>query len=312
MRVFVTGATGLIGRRLIPALIARGDTAVALSRTAIPPDRFGPNCRVVVGSVVTRGAWIDAMAGCDAVVHLAGAGLFDRRWTDEYRKELRDSRVNSTGVLAEALRRPGMPKVFVSGSAVGYYGADTGAVELTETSPPGTDFAAELAAAWERAADPAAEAGVRVCHPRTGIVLDPAGGALPTMAKPFRFYAGGRIGSGRQYLSWIHHDDMTRLLLLALDNGKLSGPFNATAPNPVTNREFAAELGAVLGKPSWLPTPKLAIRLLLGPAAEVATGGQRALPQVASRLMFAWKYPILADALRAIYRPPTSTSSPRP
>ncbi len=303
MRILVTGATGLIGRRLISQLLRRGEMVLPLSRKPIPSGFFGPgSCEPVVGDPTRAGPWRDALATCDAVVHLAGEPILGKRWNDAVLKELLDSRVESTRLIAETLARhpkraDGSPKVFVSGSAVGYYGANPGAGEQRESSPPGSDALARICIAWESAAEPAARAGVRVAHPRTGIVLDPEGGALPTMVRPFKLFAGGRIGSGKQYVPWIHREDMTGLLLHLLDTAGCRGAFNACAPNPVTNAEFGAALGRVLHRPNWLPVPRFAIRVLLGKVADVVVGGQRAIPTKLLESGFAFRFADLEKAL---------------
>lgn len=308
MRVFVTGSTGLIGRRVVRALLARGDVVVPLSRNPLTSDHFGPgSCEPAVGDPTTPGPWLDQLAGCDAVVHLAGEPIGAKRWTDKFLMRVRSSRVDSTRLIAETLarnpRRPdGTPKVLVSGSGVGYYGANTGDAVQTELSPPGADVLAGICREWEAAADPARAAGVRVCHSRTGIVLDPAGGALPQMALPFRLFVGGRIGSGKQWVSWIHHADMTGLLLFALDTPGFSGPFNAVAPTPVMNAEFSRVLAKVLGRPNLFPAPVFALRVLLGKMAEVVAGGQRATPQAASDAGYRFRFTELEPALREVLK----------
>lgn len=309
MRVFVTGSTGLIGRRVVQALLTRGDVVVPLSRTPLTSDHFGPGtCEPAVGDPTTHGPWQDQLAGCDAVVHLAGEPIAGKRWSDEFLKLVRSSRVDSTRLIAETLarnpRRPdGTPKVLVSGSGVGYYGANTGDIVLAESAPPGTDVLADICRDWEAAADPARATGVRVCHPRTGIVLDPAGGALPKMALPFKLFVGGRIGSGKQWMSWIHHADMTGLLLFALDTPGFNGPFNAVAPTPVTNAEFSRTLAKVLVRPNLFPAPVFALRVLLGRMAEVVAGGQRAIPKAATEADYQFRYTELEVALREVLDP---------
>ena len=304
MRILVTGATGLIGQRLIPRLLARGDTVLPLSRKALLPGAFGPgSCEPLLGDPTHAGPWLEAIATCDTVVHLAGEPILGKRWNDAVMKELLDSRVNSTALIAEALaknphRADGSPKVFVSGSAVGYYGADSGDAEQLESSPPASDAMVNICVGWEAAAKPAVVAGVRVVHPRTGIVLDPAGGALPKMVKPFKLFAGGRIGSGKQYVPWIHRDDMSALLMYLLDHPDCHGAFNACGPNPVPNSEFSAVLGKVLQRPNWLPVPRFAIRILLGKVADVVVGGQRAIPAKALAAGFVFRFPDLESALR--------------
>jgi hypothetical protein len=287
MRVLVTGATGLVGKRLVSALRERGDEVVPVSR------KPGPG--VVVGDPAEPGPWLDAITGCDTVVHLAGENIFAKRWTDEFMQKIRDSRVNSTRLIAERLAKRPL-KTFISCSAVGYYG-DRGDEVLTEYAPPGSDFMAEVCRDWEVAAEPAREAGVRVVHPRLGIVLDAAGGALPNLVRPYRFFVGGRIGSGKQYTSWIHHADLTRLLLFLIDS-QLAGPVNATAPNPVTNDELGRTVGKVLGRPHWLPAPGFAIRLALGRIADTILGGQRVIPKAATDAGFTFRFPEVEPALR--------------
>ena len=304
MRILVTGATGLIARRLIPRLLQRGDTVLPLSRKPMSSTAFGPgSCEPLQGDPAHAGPWHESIAACDAVVHLAGEPILGKRWNDDVLKRLLDSRVDSTtliaGVLARNPRRTdGSPKVLVSGSAVGYYGADSGAAEQLESSPPASDAMARICVAWEAAAEPAAAAGVRVVHPRTGIVLDPEGGALPKMVLPFKLFAGGRIGSGKQFVPWIHREDMTALLMHLLDHADCHGLFNACAPTPVSNSEFSAVLGKVLHRPNWLPVPRIAIRVLLGPVADVVVGGQRAIPAKAFATGFVFRFADLHKALR--------------
>lgn len=307
--VFVTGGTGLIGRRLIATLLADGRAVTVLSRKPLPPDSSPVAVRGIVGDPTVPGPWVESVTGCDAVVNLAGEPITARRWSNKFLARLRESRVKATANLAAALaanprRADGSPKVFLSGSAVGYYGADTGDATLTEESPAGTDPMAQIARAWEDAAHPAATAGVRVCHPRTGIVLDPSGGALPRMVTPFRFFIGGRIASGRQFMNWIHRDDMANLLRFALDTSALVGPFNATAPHPVTNAEFSQTLGRVLRRPSWLPVPRFALRILLGKVVQVVAGGQRAIPVKATAAGFRFQFETLEPALRELLNRP--------
>lgn len=293
MNVFVTGGTGLIGRRLVTALLARGDSVVSLSRMPAEPR---PGFTPVVGDPAKPGDWLTELAECDAVVHLAGEPILGKRWTAEVLARLRSSRVDSTRLIAETLAK-GNPKVFVSGSAVGYYGMNTGDVEVTESSPPGTDVLAAMCLAWEAAADPARASGVRVVHPRTGIVLDPAGGALPQMAKPFKLFVGGKVGSGKQWVPWVHHADMTGLLLFMLDTPTLSGPVNAVSPHCVTNTEFSRVLATVLKRPNLFPVPVFALKLLFGGVAEVIAGGQRAVPSKLEAAGFRWRFGEVTEAL---------------
>jgi uncharacterized protein len=302
MRVFVTGGTGLIGSRLVRQLLKRGDQAVVLSRR---PDAaaklFGPSCTVVSGDPTQTGAWMDAVADCDAVINLAGENVFGRRWNAEVKALLHDSRVRATQNVVEALRRrsDGRPRTLVNASAIGYYGPH-GDEELTEDSPPGDDFLARICIDWEKAARAVESAGVRCVPVRVGVVLDKEGGALAKLLTPFKLGAGGPVGSGKQWMSWIHHEDMTGLFLLALDNAAATGPLNGTAPGPVTNRDFGRALGRALHRPAFMPMPGFALRLLVGAAAEVILTGQRVLPRRAQQLGYAFKYPTVDAALQEI------------
>lgn len=296
MRVFVTGGTGLVGRRVVARLRDRGDDVIILSRS--------PGAGVV-GDPTVAGPWLDQLATCDAVIHLAGEPIAAHRWTTRFRQKVRDSRVVSTGLIAEALaksprRADGSPKVLVNASAVGYYGAfEDNPTEFVESDLPGSGFLADVCVAWEGATVPAAKAGVRVAVVRVGMVLAGDGGALPQLARPFRWYLGGPVGSGRQWVGWIHVDDLAGLFLLALDRANVSGPVNGTAPEPVTNWGFSRSLAAVLHRPCWLRVPKLALRIGLGTMAELATHGQRVVPARAKELGYEFRYPLLEPALRA-------------
>jgi uncharacterized protein (TIGR01777 family) len=298
MTVLVTGATGLVGNRLVAALTTRGDRVVAVSRR---PGSDGDRLTHVVADTTRPGPWLDAIRDVDAVVHLAGAGVFDHRWTAVYKKTIHDSRVASTAVLAAALadhprRADGSPKTFVSASAIGYYG--TTDVDCDESAPPGDDFLARVCVEWEAAAAPARAAGVRVVHPRISVVLDPAGGALPQLVRPFQFFVGGPVASGRQWVSWIHHADLTAVLLHLLDTPTLAGPVNAAAPEAVRNRDLCRTIGRVLRRPCWLPAPRFALRVALGEVADAIAGGQHAVPRKLAESGFRWQFPDLEPALR--------------
>jgi uncharacterized protein (TIGR01777 family) len=264
---------------------------------------FGEGCTIVEGDPIQPGPWQDAAADCDAVVNLAGENQFAHRWNDKVKTLLVESRLQATQHVVEALsRKPlradGQPKTLVSGSAVGYYGPH-GDEELSEESPPGSDFLAELCVRWEQAARRAESVGVQCVLIRTGIVLDRLGGALAKLLTPFQFGVGGPIAGGRQWMSWIHHEDMTGLLLLAL-NGAATGPVNGTAPNPVTNAEFSRALGKALHRWALLPTPGFALRTMLGEVACVITTGQRVLPKRALSQGYSYKYPQIDAALEEI------------
>lgn len=293
LRVAVTGSSGLVGRSLVPFLSAGGHEVRRLVRSR---DRLGP------GDVYwspERGE-IDAagLDGVDAVIHLAGETVSER-WTAEHKRAIRESRLRGTSVLGRALAAlPEPPKVLVSASAVGYYG-DAGDREIDESSPPGSDFLAGVAREWEGAAVPAAERGIRVVHPRFGVILSPAGGALERLLPPFRLGAGGKIASGRQWMSWVALDDVIGALHFLLFTDSLAGPVNVTSPNPVTNAEFARTLGHVLRRPAIATVPALALKLMFGEMAEVMLlGGQRVLPRRLTAAGFRFRHPTLEEALR--------------
>ncbi len=302
MRVFVTGGTGLVGSRLVGRLLERGDAATVLTRRpAAARERFQDKCNIVEGDPVQRGDWSGAVADCDAVIHLAGEPIFGARWNDDFRARLRESRVRSTENIVEALGRAprtaeGRPKVLVNASAIGYYGPH-GDEELTEDRPPGDDFLARLTVDWEQAARRAEGFGARLVLVRIGVVLDKAGGALARMLTPFKLGIGGPIGSGRQWMSWIHHADVVGILLLGLDNPEASGPLNGAAPNPVTNKEFSKALGRAVHRPALFPIPTFALRLRFGGVAEVLTTGQRVLPRRPLALGYKFRFPDLDAAL---------------
>ncbi|MBV8985179.1 MAG: TIGR01777 family oxidoreductase [Acidimicrobiia bacterium] len=293
MKVVVTGSSGLIGSALVEALQARGDTVTTLVRRAPKTGeaRWDPD-----GGQIDR----DALEGQDAVVHLAGVGIGDHRWTDEHKRAVLDSRVKGTRLLSTALADlSDKPKVMASASAMGYYGL-RGDEVLTEDSPPGTGFLAEICAQWEAATKPAEDAGVRVAHLRSGLVLSTEGGAFKPMLLPFKLGLGGRIGDGRQWWSWITIDDEVGAILHALDNDTLSGAIDVTAPNPVTNEQFTRTLNHVLRRPTLLPTPTFALKAMFGSEAvnEMFLGGQRVLPAKLQASGYTFRHPELEGALR--------------
>jgi uncharacterized protein len=305
MRVFVTGGTGMIGTRLIRHLRERQDDVVVLTRRAAKArERLESGCTIVEGDPAQAGGWMQALGECDAVVNLAGENIFNRRWNDEVKTAIRDSRVRGTEIVVQALARAprdaaGLPKVLVNASAVGYHGP-RGDEELTEADPAGNDFLARVCVDWENAARAAEPSGVRVVMIRTGIVLDKEGGALAKLLTPFQWFVGGPVGSGRQWMSWVHHADLIGLYVFALDNDRAAGPVNATAPNPVTNKEFSKALGRALHRPSFLWAPEFALRMLLGEVAGLVTKGQRVLPTRASALGYTFRFAGLDEALRDI------------
>ena len=293
MRVFVTGATGLVGGRLCDELAAAGDTPVGLSRR--PQNR--PGVEWVRGEVAKPGEWQQAVDGCDAVVHLAGESIAAGRWTARRKQELVDSRVLSTRQVVSAIRAAkAPPKILVNASAVGYYGP-RGSEQLDERSQPGQDFLAKLCVDWEAEAQQAEHDGVRVVCLRFGVVLSKRGGALEKMALPFRLGVGGAFGPPERGFPWVHEVDVTSLIRFVLEQ-PLAGPVNAVAPESVTMGEFAKTLGRVLRRPAWLPVPLFAMRTLLGEMADSLSPDQRVHPVRAQEAGFAFAYPQLEAALR--------------
>ncbi len=298
-RVIVTGATGLIGKHLCRHLTDKGYAVVVFSRNAERARNTLPGMAEYVNwTPEVPGDWGQALEGAYGVVHLAGAPIFGKRWDAAYKAQIHDSRITSTRILVDALEATRTrPTVFICGSAVGYYG-DTGNNEVNESSAPGDDFLARVCVAWEQEARRAETLGIRTVLLRTGIVLDAKEGALPQLVVPFRLFVGGPILPGTQWFPWIHIDDEVGLILLALEDARVSGPLNATAPAPQTNYDFARTLGKVVGTPSWLPVPGFSLKLLLGELADRLVEGQRAIPQKAHELGYSFQYPTSEQALR--------------
>ena len=293
MRVLVTGGTGLVGRPACDALRAAGHAVTIVSREP--------------GRVPARAIGWDglraAMPETDAIVNLAGESIASGRWTAARKAAIRSSRVEATRALVDAAAAASpRPKVLVNASGVGYYGAH-GDEPLDETAAAGPDFLARVCVEWEAEARRAEALGVRVVVVRLGVVLAPDGGALSAMLLPFRAGLGGPIGGGRQWMSWVHRDDVVGLLREAVGNAEYAGPVNATSPNPVTNRDFARALGRVLHRPAALPVPGIGLRLLMGEMATMLLTGQRVLPKVAERRGYAWQQPELPAALERCVGP---------
>ena len=298
MRVAVTGATGMIGRALVAALLARGDEVVALSRDA-------GRAHEVLPEGIEAFSWpapkdqpppAEALEGVDGVVHLLGEPIA-QRWTDDAKREIRDSRVlatrNLVKALADATERPG---VLVSQSAEGIY--RRAEEQVDESGPQGEGFLSQVCQAWEAEARPAEELGVRVVLARTGVVLSPKGGALEKMLPFFKLGVGGPVAGGKQYVPWIHLDDIVGALIFSLDDPDVRGPVNVSAPEPVTNAELSKTLGRVLHRPAFAPVPAFAIKLLYGDMAEIVTEGINAVPARARELGFAFRHPEVGEALR--------------
>lgn len=293
MHILITGGTGFIGQRLAPALAERGDRVTVLSRDpARVKQRLGPGVAGIGRLQELSGATPDA------VVNLAGENLGAGRWTTERKRAFQTSRIGTTRALVEHFSSSSQrPQVLVSGSAIGWYGSRADE-DLTEASTAGKDFAARLCQDWESEAQRAEALGIRVCRVRIGVVLGP-GGALASMLPPFRLGLGGPIGDGRQWMSWIAREDLVRLLIWMIDTPAAEGVYNGTAPEPVSNREFAKALGAALRRPALLPTPPLLLKLLFGEMSGLLLGSQRVIPERALRQGFTFRQADLAGALRA-------------
>ncbi len=322
MKVFIAGGSGLIGRAIVSRLVARGDEPIILSRRAdeVRRDPSLRSLRFVQGDPTVAGEWASSIDGCDAVINLAGFNLFDKRWNVSVKQAIRDSRVLATEKLVAAVKQARQrPKVFVQGSAIGYYGPQ-GDEELTESSPSGSDFMSVVCREWEEAAKPAEDLIARVATIRTGVVLAKEAGALAVMTPIFKWLPGGAApvgsggkfapASGLQWMSWIHLDDIAGLFLLGLDHPEAVGPINGTSPNPVRNVDFSRALAQVVKRP-FLPfgLPDAILTLLLGEVADVVAKGQKVMPSRAAALGYLFKYPVLMEALAAVFAPPPKAAA---
>jgi uncharacterized protein (TIGR01777 family) len=300
MRALITGATGFVGKRLLHRL---DEPAVVLSRNAAKAEKSlaAFNVKAFNWDAENQAAPAEAFDGVDVVFHLAGEPVAEGRWTKEKKRRLRESRVEGTRNLVQTLNQlPKKPRVLISASAVGYYG-DRGDEVLTEDAPPREDFLGEICMAWERESHAARQAGIRVVNPRIGIVLGEKGGALGKMLLPFKMGVGSPLGSGKQYMPWIHIDDLVSLMLFAAERESISGPLNATAPHPVTNSEFTKTLGKVLRRPTFMPAPPaFMLKILIGEFADVLLQSQNAVPKRALDAGFQFHYRDLEPALREI------------
>ena len=288
-RIAVTGASGLIGSALVGYLKSEGHTVQRLVRRAtVAPDeiRWDPKTGYVD---------IDALRGVDAVIHLAGVGVGDKRWTKRYKSEILNSRLLGTTAIANAVAEV-KPQVFISASAIGWYG-DSGNRAVVESDSVGNDFLAAVCREWEGAADLAGE--IRTVKIRTGLVLDPTGGALGRMLPLFRFGLGGKLGSGKQWWSWITLHDVVRAIVFCLEK-KISGPVNLTSPNPVTNQEFTAALARAMKRPALFPAPAIALRIALGGFSSEVLGSKKVMPNALTEAGFKWDYPHISTALAAL------------
>lgn len=293
MKVIVSGASGLIGSALVPHLRSAGHEVVRLVRRA-PASPEEVSWDPAAGIVD-----LAAIGGVEAVVNLSGAGVGDKRWTDAYKAEIRNSRVQATSTLATAMASlEPRPRVLVNGSAIGWYG-ETGDRPVNESAPVGTGFLAEVVRDWEAATAPAERAGIRVVQARTGLVVAKEGGAWARLFPIFRFGLGGKLGSGRQYWSWISLRDEVRALAFLLEHEEVSGPVNLTAPHPATNAEVTTAMGKVLGRPTLLPVPAFALKAALGEFSSEVLGSANVLPTVLEGASFAWEDSRIESAIRA-------------
>lgn len=312
-RIFMTGGTGFVGNALVRALAQRGDVTVVLTRDpGKARKRLGHKAVLVEGDPMLDGPWYEELRGCDAVINLAGAPLGGKRWTTDYMRKMRDSRLQSTRALVRALKAAPpaeMPRVLISASAVDCYPFEEKLVsragwepgeEVTEEAPYGDGFLARLCRSWEDAALEAGKHGVRVVLMRMGIVLG-QDGALRLITRPFKLFLGGPLGSGEQWFSWVHIEDVAAAYMRALDDGELRGPVNVVAPASTRNRDFAHALGEALHRPSWLSTPRIALRLALGRLADHLTHGRRAVPAALVEHGFRFTYPTINAALARLH-----------
>ena len=301
--IVITGATGVIGAELVRRLLGRGEKVVLLVRSPESASRKVPGAVGYVkwDSGMESGEWRGCVSGAKAVIHLAGKPLLESRWNEAHKAECYDSRILGTRHIVSAIAdAPQKPKVFISSSAIGYYGSFSSCSdtpELSESCKAGSDFLAKICFDWEKEALASEGTGVRLVLLRTGIVLSTRGGMLQKMIEPFRFFLGGPIGSGHQCISWIHVDDEIACIIEALDNAAYRGAINLVTPQPVSMKEFASVLGAVLGRPSLLAVPQFVVQLLLGEGGEYAVKGQRVKPAFLQQQGFVFRYPKLSDAL---------------
>ena len=303
MKIAITGATGFVGTRLVNRLKDEGHQFIIFTRnvnraqTIYPASTF-PNVEMVAYNPTESGDWQDNISGCDAVVNLAGEPIAER-WSPEHKQAILESRQLGTRKIVEAITKAKeKPSVLINPSAIGYYGSSE-TKTFDENSPPGDDFLAEVCQAWESESQEVKKVNVRLVILRIGIVLG-NGGALAKMIPPFKLFAGGPIGSGRQWFSWIHIDDLVELIKESLTRSGIVGTFNATAPNPVRMNELCETLGEVMNRPSWLPVPDFALEVLLGEGSKVVLEGQQVLPKETLELGFQYQYPMIKSALMDI------------
>lgn len=310
MRVIITGGTGLIGRHLANHLAADEHEVIVLSRSPALAKGLHARVKVEGWDAKTPAGWGGLVNGADAIVNLAGASIagdhfFPSRWTDERKKLIVESRVNAGRAVVEAIEAAdAKPAVLIQSSAIGYYGVHPNSATITEDSPAGNDWMAEVCKQWEASTQAVEALGVRRAIIRTGVVLSFEEGALSRMALPFKLFAGGPFGSGKQPFSWIHPADQTGAIRFLIKTVGASGPFNLTAPNPLTNAEFARALGRVMGRPSLIPVPGFAMNMMFGEVSTVVLDGQRVLPKRLLEMDYHFHFPEAEAALRDLYRQP--------
>lgn len=302
MKVAITGATGFVGSSLVKKLFTEGHQVLVLTRNPATAQKVFPsipNLEIVAYTPTESGSWQEAIAGCNGVVNLAGEPIAEKRWTAQEKQEILNSRKLGTQKIVEAIAKANLkPSVLVNASAIGYYGTSETAT-FDESSPAGNDFLAQVCQAWEEEAQKVKAYGTRLVILRLGIVLG-QGGAIAKMITPFKLFAGGPLGSGRQWFSWIHREDLVNLIIQALTNANMEGVFNATAPNPVRMAELAQTMGELMQRPSWLPVPSFALESLLGEGAMVVLEGQQVLPNRTQSSDFNYQYSTVKQALKEI------------
>jgi hypothetical protein len=306
MKVVIAGGTGFIGSALIRHLLAAKHSLVLLTRSPAPARSIyssGNSTSLIIDqwNGTSPGAWTQHLEGADAIINLAGESLAAGRWTKARKERILSSRINATRVIVDAIHQCARKtSVLINASAVGFYG-DVPSGDVTEEHPAGKGFLAEVCSRWEDEGRKAESLGMRVVFPRTGIVLDRTGGALAKLALPIKLYVGGPLGSGKQWMPWIHLEDEIRAIVFALENQNITGPINLTAPNPVTNKELVSSIAKVLHRPAWAPAPSFALRLILGEMSEMLLRGQRAIPNKLLQAGFEFKYNQIDQALKYIF-----------
>ncbi len=303
MQIVITGGTGTIGRRLVEALLRHGDVVTVVSRQAHRPADLPAKINFAQWDGQTAAGWGHLVAGVDAVVNLAGAGIADEKWSETRKKEIQESRVKAGQAVVEAISAAAVkPKGLIQASAVGYYGPHNNGTLLTEESSPGHDFLAQVCQAWEASTEPVEALGVRRVVIRSGVVLDMMGGALPKMVMPFRFMAGGPVGSGQQWLPWIHYYDEVEAIRFLLQTEAARGPVNLTTPTPLRSRDFAKAIGKAMHRPAFTPAPAFVLKNVFGEMSTVLLDGQQAVPKRLQEWGYRFKFVEAEPALRDLLK----------